>query len=214
MAQGNRDAFARGVSRGRYVARRLATAGLRAQAQSLLALAVALRTAGRAWEDANDPVDEAMADRDAADLALDTATQEARFALASRGMHAAKEAPYTDIFPDGIEAYTLATLDEQVPRYRDLVRRVTLHLAPDDAVRVALLPKIEAGLAAWTAACDRLDAARGELRLKRDALDKAADALDRQLQKTRAALTLELDARTASSFFPRTPAKEKTLADA
>lgn len=213
MASKGQGGFAGQVSRGRYVARRLKTAGLAAQAQQLLALAAAVRTAGRAWEDGHDPVDDAMADRDAADLALDTAAQEARFALASRGMHAVREAPYTDIFPDGIHAYIVAPLDEQVARYRDLVRRVNLHLAADDAVRVALVPKIEAGLAAWTGASDRLEAARAERAILRDALDKAIDALDRQLKKTRAALTVEFDARTAASFFPRA-AKAKAAEDA
>ncbi len=213
MASKNQGAYGGRVSRGRYVARRLKTAGQQQRAADLLALALAARAAGRAWEDAHDPVDDALADRDAADLALDTAAQEARFGLASRGMHATREAPYTDIFPDGIDPYVSAPLDQQAPRYRDLLRRVALHLAADDAVRVALAPRVEAGLAAWTAACDRLEAARAETALARGALEKAVDALDRQLQKTRAALTVDFDARTAASFFPKTKAKATGAAE-
>jgi hypothetical protein len=59
------------------------------------------------------PVHDALADRDAADDALDTIAQNGRLGLASRSLDADKKAPYALIFHKGIAYYTAARLEDQ-----------------------------------------------------------------------------------------------------
>ena len=99
----------------RYVARRLRASGRLLLAAELQGQGMALRAKGRAWEDAEDALQDALADRDAADETLDGEAQTARSALAGRGITASKEEPYTLIFGEGIAYYTAATLDQEVP---------------------------------------------------------------------------------------------------
>src|SRR5690348_4630524 len=101
-------------------------------AESVTKATLLLRTVGRALEDADDAVQDAIADRDAADDDLDTMAQEARANLAGRGATAVKEEPYTLVYHAGIGYYTAATLDEQHPRYMELKQRVTEHLPASD----------------------------------------------------------------------------------
>ncbi|MFO0625039.1 MAG: hypothetical protein U0325_05430 [Polyangiales bacterium] len=78
---------------------------------------LAARESGRAWEDADDAIQAALADRDAADDDLDPIAQSARTTRAGRGISAGREAPYTLIFPAGIGYYIAAPLDENTKRY-------------------------------------------------------------------------------------------------
>ncbi len=87
------------VRYGRYVTRRLRQAGHADLAESTERATAIVRDTGRAWEDADDPIQAAFADRDAADDELDDATEEFRVILAGRGKEAVKQAPYTLIFP-------------------------------------------------------------------------------------------------------------------
>ncbi len=101
------------VRYGRYVARRLRRAKLMTLADDATSTTNDLRAAARAWDDTDDATQEAIADRDAADDDLDVTAQEVRTSLAGRGINAAKEAPYTLIFPNGVSYYTAAPLDEE-----------------------------------------------------------------------------------------------------
>jgi len=163
----------------------------------------ALKTAARSSEDALDGVEDALADRDALDDALDTATQEARNALAGRSLRAVDEAPYTLLFPQGIAYYTAAPLNAQTQRYGELRERAAQHLPADDAVRSALLPALDQGLAGWREAVTALDTARASASLAASALDQATDAWTRQMERTYGALVAELGKVAARRFFPR-----------
>src|SRR5262245_57238064 len=125
---GDTASYRKAVKFGRYVTRRLKRAKLDVLTQSAHSATADLKQAGRAWEDAADDIEDTIADRDASDADLDTAAQEFRHALASPSVNAVRERPYTDIFPNGIEYYTAAPLDEEVRRYGELRERIIAHL--------------------------------------------------------------------------------------
>jgi hypothetical protein len=187
----------------RYVARRLRASGRLLLAAELQGEGLALRAKGRAWEDTEDAVQDALADRDAADETLDGEAQTARSALAGRGITASKEEPYTLIFGEGIAYYTTATLDQEVPRYRELERRATAHLPEGDAVRMQLQTSIPAGLVAFSAGVEALDAAETTQSLARTELERADRNLRRQLEKVYGVLVAELGKAKADRFFPK-----------
>lgn len=191
------------VRYGRYVARRLRRAGYAALSESLAQSTAALKSAARSADDSEELIEDALADRDAADAALDTAAQEARNRLAGRGLQAAQESPYTDLFPLGIGYYTAATLDEQERRYKELADRAETHLPKTDEVRKALVPVLVAGLKAWREGVTAVDDARTEAAKAGTVVAKATDAWRRQVEKTYGALVQELGRAGAEGFFPR-----------
>ena len=188
---------------GRYVARRLRRAGYAALSESMAQATATLKTAARAAADADEATEDALADRDAADAALDTAAQEARVRLAGRGLHAAQEAPYTDLFPHGISYYTAATLDEQERRYKELKDRAEAHLPKTDEARKALVSALVAGLKAWREGVTAVDDARTETAKAATVVAKATDTWRRQVEKTYGALVQEIGRSAADGYFPR-----------
>jgi hypothetical protein len=112
------------VRYGLYVVRRLRQRGLSDLAASVEREVLAARETGRAWEDADDAIQMALADRDGADDDLDLTAQTLRNTLAGRGVGADREAPYTQVFPQGVAWYLAAPLDENVRRYDELRARV------------------------------------------------------------------------------------------
>ena len=198
---------------GRYLARRLRRDKLGQLADDVSTVTNNLRHAGRAWEDADDAIQDALADRDAADDDLDLLAQETRMSLAGRGLSAAKEAPYTDIFPLGIGYYIAAPLDEEVKRYDELRKRLAEHLPAGDEVRKKAIKGIEPGLKAFESATKQLDAARTAESLAATQLAKATDAWTKQMEKAYGALVVEVGRSAAERFFPRvtrkTPAAPK-----
>lgn len=195
------------VRYGRYVARRLRRAKLGQLADDATAVTNGLREAGRAWDDTEDAVQDALADRDAADDDLDVAAQEARNALAGRGLKAVQEAPYTDIFPKGISYYTAAPLDEEVKRYSELAKRLTEHLPANDEVREKTTKAVETGLKDFEIGSKALEAARTADSLASTKLAKATDAWTKQMEKTYGALVAEVGKTAAERFFPRVTRK-------
>jgi hypothetical protein len=189
------------VEYGRYVARRCRRAGLAELADGALAASAALRDAARAVEDAGDPVQDGLADRDAADDDLDDHAQEIRLGLASRSVSAARERPYTDVFPKGIDHYLAAPIGQQVARYSELADRLD-GLPETDAARPGAAV-IRTGLAAWEAALVPLTEARTALSIARTARDAATDDWSRQMERTYGALVERLGKRRAERFFPR-----------
>lgn len=188
---------------GRYVERRLRTDKRTAMADDVASSTNAVLSAGRALEDTIGPVQDALADRDAADDALDAAAQAARLGLASRGVGADKKAPYTSIFHEGIGYYTAATLDQEESRYGELKSRLVEHLPANDAVKIAASVAIDAGILAFSAATKTLAAARTQESLAKTRLESAEEAWERQMTKVYGILLAELGRAAAESFFPK-----------
>ncbi|MEZ4410201.1 MAG: hypothetical protein R3A52_27545 [Polyangiales bacterium] len=188
---------------GTYLNRRLRRAGMKSLADAGDRATAALVSAARALEDAEGPVQAALADRDAADDALDLAAQELRHALASRAIDAVKKAPYTQVFPNGIDYYTAATLSDEVPRYRELLQRLEAHLPAADPARKRATQAITAALKDFEAASAALTEARNARALADTALADASEAWRRQVEKTYGAAVSELGRKRAEGFFPR-----------
>ena len=188
---------------GRYVGRRLRRAGKAALSKDTLTAVTTLREKGRAWEDTDDAVQDALADRDASDDDLDTIAQEARNGLAGRAVTATREEPYTLIFQDGIGYYVAAPLDEEETRYTELAERLTAHLPATDPIRKSAVPAIKKGLAAFKAATAELEAAERVQAHARTDLDRAIRGLLRQLEKVYGLLVAEEGKSKAEAFFPK-----------
>ncbi|UQA57326.1 hypothetical protein [Polyangium aurulentum] len=205
--------YSQRVRYGRYVARRLRRAKRIALATDVEAATLEILKRGRELEDADGPVQEAMADRDAADDDLDTAAQRARNMLAGRGVEAMTTAPYTLIFPQGIGYYTAAPLDEETERYDELRKRLVELLPPDDPARKDTILVIDAGIAAFNAAVDALSKARTEEALASTRLDTAEDAWNRLMTKVYGLLISELGRPAAERFFPKAKVGKKKSDD-
>lgn len=189
---------------GRYLGRRLRRAGLDVLAMDAEKATAALKAAGRAWEDADEPAQDAMADRDAADDALDVVAQEARNNLAGRGVGADKQEPYTLLFPLGIGYYIAAPLDEEERRFGELVERAEAHLPANDAVREVIVSRVKEGLASFQAAAQQLEKARTASALAATELDRASERWRKQMEKTYGAIIAERGKQEAERMFPRT----------
>lgn len=194
---------------GRYVLRRLKRSKLDALAAAVEKANAALKAAGRAAEDALEPVQDAMADRDAADGSLDDLAQNARANLAGRSKDAAREEPYISIFGEGIGYYIAAPADEQDARYRQLVDRVQKHLPAKDPVRVALPKQITAALGEYTKAATSLQKAESAADDATAVLRRAGAAWSRQIERTYGALIAEHGRAAAETYFPRARAATK-----
>ncbi len=192
---------------GRYVARRLRQEKLSQLADDATAATNLVRDAGRAWEDADDAIQDALADRDGADDHLDSAAQLARVSLAGRSADAVKKAPYTLVFHAGIGYYTAAPLDREVQRYGELDQRLAEHLPAGDEVRLHASKAIAAGLADFSAATTALQAARTAEALAATKLAAATDAWSNLIEKTYGALFAERGRAEADRFFPKVRGK-------
>jgi hypothetical protein len=191
------------VRYGIYVARRLRRAGLTSLAQDAEKVTVEVKTAGRLWEDADEPIQAALADRDAADDGLDLAAQTLRAAVASRSLGADKRAPYTQIFHQGIGFYIAAPLDQEEARYGELRLRVQEHLPEGDPARQEALVAIDKGLTTFRQAVDELHAAEAKEALAGTRTRSAIAAFSRQMEKTFGALVVEVGKTEADRFFPK-----------
>jgi hypothetical protein len=199
--------FSAYVHTGNYVARRLRRAKLTLLADDATLVTSAVLAAGRAREDADAPIQDALADRDAADDLLDDTAQDARAALAGRSASASKEEPYTLIFHSGSAYYTAAPLDEEVTRYGELADRLAKYLPAKDPVLVAAVPALGAGLDGFGTATAALGKARTAEAMKATDLAAAIDAWRTQMEKTYGALVAQLGKSKAERFFPREKSK-------
>lgn len=186
-----------------YVARRLRRAKHQTLADDAAKVTASLKEAGRAWDDADDEIQGALADRDAADDELDLIAQETRHALAGRSLSAVNESPYTDIFSNGVTYYTAAPLDEEVKRYSELKQRLTEHLPASDGIRKKAGKALDSALKELTAATGAVDAARTAESLAATRLTKATDAWSKQMEKTYGALVADIGRAAAERFFPK-----------
>jgi len=167
-----------------------------------------LLVTGRAHEDTDKPIQDALADRDAFDDDLDEAAQASRLSLAGRSTDAVKTAPYTVIYPDGVGYYTAAPLDEEIARYGELKSRLEEHLPPSDEVRLKTVATIDAGLDGFRGSVDALTRARTAESLAATRLTTATEAWEKQLEKTYGVLVAELGRAKADRFFPRVRGKK------
>lgn len=206
--------FSACVHTGNYVARRLRRAKLMFLADDAALATSTVLSAGRAREDADSPMQDALADRDASDDLLDDTAQDARAALAGRSAGAIKEGPYTLVFPNGSLYYTEAPLDQEIKRYSELKDRLAKYLPAGDPVRVAAASAISAGLDGFTMAVAALTQARtGEAMASTD-LTAAVDAWHLQMEKTYGALVAQMGRAKAERFFPRDRGKAVKTAKA
>jgi hypothetical protein len=197
------SAYTTFVRYGFYVVRRLRRAGYADLAASAEKATLAVRVSGRAWEDADDAIQAALADRDAIDDDLDDAAQSARNTLAGRATAAVREEPYILIFPDGIGYYIAAPLDENAGRFGEFAERLKAHLPAGDEVRKATVPVIVKGIKAFDEASKALDGAESAERLAGTRARSAVRAFQRQIEKTYGALLIEVGRSAAERFFPR-----------
>lgn len=191
------------VRYGRYVSRRLRRAGFEVLAKDAEKTTQQVKITGRAWEDADEPIQDAMADRDAADDDLDLSAQRLRMALAGRTLGAERQEPYTLIFPQGIGYYTAAPLDEEEARYGELRLRVQQHLPADDDAGVNAIKAIDSGLATFKSSVEALRDAQAKEALARTSARSAIAAFERQMEKTYGVLLVEVGKTQAERFFPK-----------
>ncbi|MBK9263209.1 MAG: hypothetical protein IPM54_25825 [Polyangiaceae bacterium] len=191
------------VRYGRYVGRRLRRAKRTQLATDADAATALVLQRGREWEDAAGPVQDARADRDAADDDLDDTAKDGRARIAGRSVNAAKEPPYTQIFPDGIDYYTAAPLDQEIARYGQLISRMNEFLAPSDEVRTAAVPALTAGIAAFKAATEAVEQALTAQSIASTRLQQAEDAWATLMTKIYGALVADVGKQAAERFFPK-----------
>jgi hypothetical protein len=191
------------VSYGLYVARRLRRAKLTTLAATVKAVSLEVKAKGRARDDAAEPILEALADRDGADLDLDTIAQNTRANLAGRSKDAPKLAPYTSIFPDGSTFYTAATLADEVKNYQALIERIQTYLPADDLAQ-AQIPAITQGISDFQAASNALTQTRTAKGLRQTDLDIAEDTWTRTLHRVYGSLIEQFGKGAfVESFFPK-----------
>lgn len=200
--------FSQRVRYGNYAARRLRRARMLTLAVDIEKTTALILLTGRALEDADKPIQDALADRDAYDDDLDEAAQSSRLKLAARAIDAAKTAPYTLIYPDGVGYYTAAPLDEEIQRYGELKHRLEEHLPAADKVRSKTVAAIDAGLDGFRGAVDALTKARTAESLASTRLTAATEAWEKQLEKSYGAIVSEVGRARAERFFPRIKGKK------
>ncbi|GMV40062.1 MAG: hypothetical protein AMXMBFR64_17780 [Myxococcales bacterium] len=186
----------------RKVVRRVRRLGHETLAKNLETVASLVKTVGREEEDAAEPVDDALTDRDLADAALDDVAKRARLDLASRSVAAAREEPYVSIFHSGIDYYISAPINEETKRYGELRDRLVEYLPETDPVRQEAVPKVEDGITAYRQAAKAVDDANTAYSLVSTRLASAEQALDRQLEKTYGALIESVGKAKADRCFP------------
>ena len=199
--------YSQRVRYGIYLSRRLRFAKMDSLAVDVDKVTGDVKLTGRAVEDAMEPVQNVMADRDAYDADLDFAAQSARHDLAGRSLDAVKTEPYKSIYHKGIGYYTAAPLDQENTRYQEFVSRLEANLPPSDAVRVSTVKAVMAGLEGYNTAVKALDAARANHNMLSTKLDAAVDAWNRQVEKTYGALVAEVGRTRAESFFPKSASR-------
>ena len=203
--------YERRVQYGRYVVTRLRTAKRDDLAGGVDQSTGSVKAAGREAGDAVEPVQVAMALRDASDNDMDVATQNFRQKLSSRSLHADQEPPYTQIFHEGVGYYIAAPLSENETRYKELIARVEANLPDDDELRAPLVDGVSVGIEDFKLATAELAKARTAHAMASSACDAAEDDWDMLMEKTYGLLISEVGKKAAERFFPRS--KKKTNPD-
>ncbi len=192
------------VRYGRYVQGKLRRAKLGELGAAVRDITDRVKAAARAAEDQDEEETLARADRDGVDETTDDHVQDARNQLAGRSVAAAREAPVTLIFAEGVDYYTAAPLDVWDERMSVFAARIAKHLPADDTLCVAVLPLIAADRRDFEAAVAAVATQRTRSTLAGDELVSATEAWERQIEKTYGALVERFGKRNAERFFPRT----------
>lgn len=187
----------------RYVARRLRRAKLNEFEIEVKTASDALKVSAATEVEAEEAVQDALADRDAYDDDLDDTAKRHRQAIEGRGTNANRERPYTDIYPDGIAWYTSAPLDQQKVRYELLVRRYADHLSEGDPLR-AEGGAITEALGGWATAVAALEKAQLEVSVARAKTSRVTDDWESTLTRLYYRLAERMGKANAERFFPRT----------
>lgn len=193
---------------GRYLSRRLRTAKLASLAVECDAITNRLRDDARASEDAQGPVQEALADRDAAADVLTDVAQEGRHALAARSVDAVRKAPYTQVFPEGVAYYTDAPMEDKVARFGELRARIEAHLPDGDELRAQVGPRIQGALKAYKAADAALATARTHESIIATRVDATTAEWRQGMERVYGALIQQFGKAPAERFFPRARASK------
>jgi len=194
-------------SRTLYLAGRLRAA----KEEDLAAGAAAARTrfvaAQRKVTDAHEPVVVAIAGRDAADDALDDVGQSAAATLRGRTPNAAREHPYVDVVPDGLDAIIGASIEDTPKRYEELVERASRFLPEDDPVRqqLAAVPVLVAAFRADSAAVTAALTAEG---IAQSEYEAAREDLDRTYERIAGTLIERRGRKVANRFFWKRSARK------
>jgi hypothetical protein len=201
--------FADRVRYGRYLGRRLRRAKRTTLATDVEAANAEVLKRGRELEDALGPVQDARADRDAADDDLDDIAQDSRAKLAGRSVDAMKKPPYTNIFPHGIDYYIAAPLDQETARYNEFAQRCTEHLDIEDDIRQNAVPAIGAGITAFKTAYEAVDQALTAEALAFTRLNAAEESWANLVTKVYGALIADVGKKAADRFFPKIRGSKK-----
>ena len=191
------------VRYGRYVITRLKHKKHNEMAASAEKATNRVKKTGRAVEDAAEPVQDALAERDYFDGELDDTTQAFRLKLSAVSVDAVKKPPYTQIFPQGIDYYTASCLSDQVPRYKELVTRIVQHLPGGDELRGPTEKALTAGVEGFEVSTAKVAEARTALSMARTDLEAAEDEWDTAMEKTFGLLVAEVGKKKANHYFPR-----------
>ena len=191
------------VRYGRYVITRLRQAKHNEMAGSAEKVTNRVKKTGRAVEDASEPVQDALAERDYFDGELDDTVQGFRLKLSAVSVDAVKKPPYTQICPQGIDYYTAACLSDQVPRYKELVTRIVQHLPGGDELRGPAEKALTAGVEGFEVSTARVAEARTALSIARTDREAAEDEWDDMMEKTFGLLVAEVGKKKANRYFPR-----------
>jgi hypothetical protein len=187
---------------GDYFSRRLIRAGFDDFAAAVDDATGAMLAAARSVDDLERPTGRAVADRDEADQALDDTVRLIRVQLAGRAVGATKEAPYTNIFPKGVDYYTGARLGDQRVRYEQLMQRLETWLSPSDPIR-AKVPALQQQLVAWLNAEAEVGEARNTLDVARTRRDNQIDAWIGAVERAYGLLVARVGRTRAEQFFPK-----------
>lgn len=195
--------YSQRVRDGVYIARRARQAGLDAQAAEILKETEAVREAGRVVENAETPVQEASAMRDASDDALDATVRTVHANLAGRSARAKYERPFTSIFAKGLEYFVDAPLNLIEPRTKEFQQLLVDNLTESDPVRCEFPSRIDTHLTAFIENSQLLSQARADKAAATARLDTAEDAFDRRMERFHGFLIEKYGKKQARAFFPR-----------
>jgi hypothetical protein len=149
------------------------------------------------------PYHEAVVDREIARANLADGARMVRQALNNRGPRAEREAPSTEIFPDGLEGYTELAHASIAFEFRRLIDRIETHLAPEDPIRLEQVPVLRARIDEWIAADAAVDETLGDLEDAREAQSRAVAAWDRAIEVAYGVLVSRVGKAAAERCFPK-----------
>jgi len=174
-------AWSQCVRYGIHISHQLRTAGFEDPAAAIRDTTLHLASLGRAWEDCDEEVQRALEDRDVAIASLRRIAREVHRRLTKQGPNAEQEPPYTQVFPKGVRACSGCEPERVQARFSHLRNRLIAHLAVGDPIRVELVPRLEAALAAHALTEGGLEDVLVEAQRAEDSLLSAREEWERLL---------------------------------